>query len=68
MISHETHFIFHTFDNAINEVTIFEDTITVGSWLWWVKVALEEYDFKQVKQMNLHSMVLIINHLSKSSE
>lgn len=48
MVSDKADFISHTFDYTLNEEWILEDPFTVWLILLTIKVALEEYDFKQI--------------------
>lgn len=66
MVSDKADFISHTFDYTLNKEWILEDPFTVWLVLLTIKVALEEYDFKQIEQVDLHSIVLVVNHLSES--
>lgn len=66
MVPDEGHFVLHALNNRINEASIFENSLTVGFGFRSVKVALEEYNFKKVQKMHLHSIVLLFDDLRKS--
>jgi hypothetical protein len=66
MKSNKADFILHPLDDRVNERWVVIDAF--GSLFWVIELALKEDDLQEVKQVHLHRMILVVNHLLKGSE
>lgn len=65
VISNKADLVFHALYNWLDKLRVFEDSFTVSLRIITIEMALKENNFQQVHKLNLHSIVLIVNGLSK---